>query len=226
MTPARKAAPTEWPRLDLPKSQLQSLTLSWYTEIESPAGADYGKDLLEDLAMEGVYSALTRSIRHNPNLRCGQIAFPRLEAGYDVQVQYEVDPDWLPGRVPNDKPSAEAFAASARSIPDAPTAGCRAEFLFPAEVSYETVVQLPFTLGPTTPAPWPIGAVTGIRGVGVRPDNPDSPTCRFTLDLGDDDDIVLLLEFSAPASPDPTAPALVLKQAALLADHAVRHAAG
>lgn len=207
-------------------AQIQSLTLSWSPEIDDPADADYGIDPLEDLELEGVYSALTRYIRHNINLRCVQIAFPRLEGGYDVQVQYEVDPDWLPWRAPNDKPSAEAFAAFARSITDAPTAECRAEFLFPAETDYETVVRLPFTLGPTTPDPWPIGAVTGIRGVGVRPDDPDGPTCRFTLNLEEDGDIWLLLEFSAPAAPDPAAPTVALKQATLLADQYVRRTPG
>ncbi len=226
MAPSRKAASTEWPRLDLPKYQLLSLALSWITESEDFADSDYGIDLLEDLIQEGVYSALVRYARNGVNLRCLQIAMPRLEGGYDVHVQYERDPDWLPLTMTNDKLGVAAFAALTRDITDAPTAECRAEFLFPAEVGYETVVRLPFTLGPTTPAPWPIGAVTGIRGVGVRPDNPDVPTCRFTLDLAEDGDILLLLEFSAPTPPDPTAPTMVLKQATLLADHYVRRAPG
>jgi hypothetical protein len=34
--------------------------MSWVTEIEDPTDANYGSDLLEDLILEGVYSALIR----------------------------------------------------------------------------------------------------------------------------------------------------------------------
>lgn len=222
----RKAAATDWPRLDLPKNRIQSVSLSWSTEIEDPADEDYSLDLLEDLVLEGMYSAMARYVRNGVNLRCVQVAMPRLEGGYDVHVRYELDPDWLPWREANDKPSIDAFAEFARSITDAPDAECQVEFLFPAEIGYETVVRLPFSLGPTSPGPWPIGAVTGLRGIGVNPINPDQPTCRFTLDLLDERDIWLLLEFSAPTPPVPTAPTMVLKQAMLLADQFVRRAPG
>lgn len=226
MAPSRQAASTEWPRLDLPKFYLQSLTLSWRTAIDDPAAPDsvYGLELLENLVQEGVYSTLVRYVRHGIDLRCLQTAFPRDEGGYDVHVQYEYEPDWLPWRIPNHKPSAEAFAAFTRSITDAAIAECRAEFLFPAGIAYETVARLPFALGPTTAARWPIGAITGIRGVGVNPDNPDDPTCRFTLNLEDEGDIWLRLEFSIPTLPVTTAPTMAVKQATALAHEFARRA--
>lgn len=226
MTPSRKPASTDWPRLDLPKYRLQSLTLSWFTAIDDPTDSDDGLDLLEDLVQEGVYSAIIRYVRNGIDLRCVQMAFPRDDGGYDVQVQYEYDPDWLPLRVLNDKQSVDAFAEFARSITDAPVAACRAEFLFPAEAGYETVTPLPFGLGPQTPGPWPIGAVTGLRGIGVNPANPDEPTCRFTLDLEDEGDLWLLLEFAVPTLPVTTSPTTAVKQATALADQFVRRAPG
>ena len=224
MAPIRKAASPEWPRLDLPKHRIQSLSMSWITEIDDPADADYGSDLLEDLILEGVYSALIRYTRNRIDLRCVQVAIPREAGGYDVQVTYEIDPEWLPWREQNDKTSVDAFAAFVRSITDAPMAECRVDFLFPGEIGYETVVRLPFTLEARQPGPWPIGAVSGIRGVGVNPANPDQPTCRFTLNLEEDGDIWLLLEFSVPTPPDVSAPTFVLKQATMLAEQFVRRA--
>jgi hypothetical protein len=198
--------------------------MSWITEIDDPADSDYGSDLLEDLLLEGVYTALVRYTRNRINLRCVQAAIPRDEGGYDVQVTYEIDPDWLPWREPNDKASVEAFAAFTRSIDDAPMASCRVEYLFPGPERCETVAKLPFTLEPPQQGPWPIGAVTGLRGVGVNPANQDQPTCRFTLDLEENKDIWLLLEFSAPTPPAPSAPAFVLNQANMLAEQFVRRA--
>ena len=222
MAPLRRAAATEWPRLDLPKHRIQSLSMSWVTEIDDLADADYGSDLLEDLLLEGVYSALIRYTRNRVDLRCVQVAIPREESGYDVQVTYEIDPEWLPWREQNDKLSIDAFATFARSITDAPTAECQVEYRFPAAERYETVTPLPFTLGARQPGPWPIGSITGLRGVGVNSLNPDQPTCRFTLDLMDDGDVWLLLEFSVPTPPTASAPTFVLKQATLLADQFVR----
>jgi hypothetical protein len=196
--------------------------MSWTTEIDNPADRDYGLDLLEGLILEGGYSALIRYTRNRIDLRCVQVAIPREEGGDDVQVTYEVDPEWLPWRKQNDKPSVDAFAAFTRSITDAPTAECQVEHRFPAAEHYETVVQLPFSLGARQPGLWPIGAITGLRGVGVNPAISDQPTCRFTLDLMDDGDVWLLLEFSAPTPPDSSAPTFVLKQATMLADQLVR----
>jgi hypothetical protein len=82
----RKAASTEWPRLDVPKHQIQSLAMMWTTELEDFADADYGIDLLEDLVEEGMYSALVRYKRSGVILRCVQIAMPRFEGGYEVHV--------------------------------------------------------------------------------------------------------------------------------------------
>jgi hypothetical protein len=220
----RKAAAPEWPRLDLPKHRLQSLAMSWRTAIEDPAGANSGSNLLEDLLLEGVYTAITRYTRNRIDLRCVQVAIPRDEGGYDVQVTYEVDPDWLPWREPNDKASVETFVEFTHAIDDAPTASCRVEYLFPAPERNEPVVKLPFTLEPQQEGPWPIGAVTGLRGVGVNPANDDQPTCRFTLDLEENKDIWLLLEFAAPTPPAPSAPGLVLSQANMLSEQFVRRA--
>ncbi|MDQ2651813.1 MAG: hypothetical protein M3Z20_02110 [Chloroflexota bacterium] len=220
----RKAASTEWPRLDLPKHRIQSLAMMWTTELEDFADADYGIDLFEDLIEEGMYSALVRYKRGGVNLRCVQVALPRFEGGYEVHVQYERDPDWLPLTMTNDKPGVEAFAALARDIDDASSAECRVELFYPADGGYETVVHLPFELGPPTPAPWPIGAVIGLRGIGVNPDNPDQPTCRFTLERDTEANVVLLLEFTVHLPPTPEAATTVLKQAAVLSEHYVRPA--
>lgn len=220
----RKAATTEWPRLDLTKHQIQSLAMRWTTEIDDFADADYGIDLYEDLVVEGMYSALVRYVRNKVRLRCVQVAMPHFEGGYDIQVQYEPDPDWLPLTMTNDKPGLEAFAALARDITDAPSAECRVDFFYPAEAGYETVIRLPFELGPSTPAPWPIGAVTGLRGIGVNPDNPDQPTCRFTLEREQEGNVMLMLEFTVHLPPTPEAATTVLKQAAALAEHYVRPA--
>ncbi len=229
----RKAVSTEWPRLDLPKHHIQSLAMAWFTESEDFADSDNaeefvdgddGLDLFEDLVPVGLFSALVRYVRNRVNLRCVQVAMPRLDGGCDIHVRYEHDPDWLPLTMTNDKPSVEAFAALARDITDAPAAECRVEFFFPAEIGYETVVYLPLTLEPRQPGPWPIGPVTGLRGVGVNPADPDQPTCRFTLERENDGNVLLLLEFSAPTSPVPTAPTVVLKQATLLAEQFVRRA--
>lgn len=231
----RKAASTEWPRLDLPKHHIQSLAMAWFTESEDFTDEDDGEEFADEddglglfggLVPVGLHSALVRYVRNRVNLRCVQVAMPRFEGGCDVHVQYEHDPDWLPLTMTNDKPSVEAFAALAREITDAPSAECRVEFFYPAESGYETVVRLPFELGPSTPAPWPIGPVTGIRGIGVNPVNPDQPTCRFTLERESEGNVLLLLEFSAPTPPVPTAPTLVLKQAIMLADQYVRPAPG
>ncbi len=51
----RKAASTEWPRLDLAKHQIQSLAATRSTELEDFADADHGLDLYEDLIQEGMY---------------------------------------------------------------------------------------------------------------------------------------------------------------------------
>ena len=200
--------------------------MSWFTESEDFADSNYDLDLYEDLIQEGMYSARVRYVRNRTNLRCVQTAMPRSKSGYDVHARYERDPDWLPLTMTNDKPSVDAFAALAREISDAPAAECQVEFLYPAEDDYETVVPLPFTLGPATPAPWPVSAVTGLRGIGVNPANPDQPTCRFTLEREDGGNVLLLPKFSAPTPPVSTAPTLVLKRAALLADQFVRRAPG
>jgi hypothetical protein len=124
----------------------------------------------------------------------------------------------------NDKLAVAAFAALARDFTDAPSAECQVEFFYPAGAGHETVVRLPFVLGPTAPAPWPIGAVTGLRGVGVNPDDPDQPTCRFTLERDTEANVALLLEFTIHLPPTPEAATTVLKQAAVLSEHYVRPA--
>ena len=243
----RKAAstPTDWPRLDLPKHQIQSLSMAWYTESDDFANAVddeditdfadfdaggaladpvFGLDLLEELVPAGTLSALVRYTRNHVRLRYVQVAIPRLEGGCDIHVQYEHDPDWLPLTMTNDKPAERAFTALAQGVTDAPSADCRVDFVFPAEIAYETVVQLPFMLEPRQEGPWPIGGVTGLRGIGVNPANPDQPTCRFTLEREHEGNVLLLLEFSAPTPPTPAAPTQVLKQAVMLADQFVRPA--
>lgn len=234
----RKAAstPTDWTRLDVPKHAIQSLSMAWDTEREDFtnavddadfAGFDvggafadpvFGLDLLEERVPAGTLSALVRYTRNHVRLRYVQVAIPRLEGGCDIHVHYEPDHDWLPLTMTNDKPAERAFTALAQGVTDAPSADCRVEFVFPAEIAYETVVQMPFTLEPRQASPWPIGGVTGLRGIGV---NPDQPTCRFTLEREHEGNVLLMLEFSAP---NPAAPTQVLKQAVMLADQFVRPA--
>jgi hypothetical protein len=220
MTPAPAwTRSMEWPKLDLPKSQLTHLALAWSVPFSPVAAAAFGGLLSVDGSFYGALSYQRGRVRHL-RIEAAQLVGAEGDS-LTVTVQYLADTGTL-GAIPKFlQEGAWLLDALMQIAVDTPVR-CQAGFRFPSSEGLQTAFPLPFRMPDAEGRFELIDEIRGIRGAKQADFvNPDGYT--FTLDCLDDAEISLILEFSIAPGPAGSTPQTALSEASLIARRLVFH---